>query len=272
MRSTLLLPALAAILLSTAACDIEDFHDGGMRYNSDFHYTYPLSAAGHLSVETFNGSIEVSGWDEQSVDVSGTKYARSQQAADDLQVAIDHSASSVSVRVVRPSDFRGNNGARFVIKVPRGAVLDRLVSSNGTIHASDGAGPARFRTSNGSIRVEGLKGTLEAHTSNGSIHADLTSADGPLRLETSNGGIDLRLPAKFDDELRAHTSNGGITVRLPGDINARLTAHTSNGHVTSDLDVRTSGEISKTRLDGVLGGGGPLLDLSTSNGNIRLTR
>src|SRR5262252_8975760 len=123
MRSTLLLPALAAALLSLAACDFEDFHDGGARYNSDFHHNYPLSASGRLSVETFNGSIEVSGWDEQNIDISGTKYARSQQAADDLQVAIDRSADTISVRVVRPSEFRGNTGARFVIKVPRGVVL-----------------------------------------------------------------------------------------------------------------------------------------------------
>jgi DUF4097 and DUF4098 domain-containing protein YvlB len=272
MRSTLLLPALAAALLITAACDFDDFHDHGSRYNSDFHYNYPLSATGRLSVETFNGSIEVSGWDEQNVDISGTKYARTQQAADDLQVAIDRSANSVSVRVIRPSDFRGNTGARFVIKVPRGVTLDRLLSSNGGIRTADGAGPARFRTSNGSIRVQGLKGTLDAQTSNGSIQADLTHTDGPLRFETSNGGIDLRLPSKFDDDLRAHTSNGGITVRVPSDISARLTARTSNGRVTSDVDVRTSGEISKTRIEGVLGAGGPLLDLHTSNGNIRLTR
>ena len=272
MRATLLIPALAAALLSLTACDIEDFHDGGTRYNRDFHYNYPLAASGRLSVETFNGAIEVSGWDENTVDISGTKYARSQAAADDLQVTIDHSANSVAVRVIRPTESQGNTGARFVIKVPRGAILDRLVSSNGSIRTLDGAGPSRFKTSNGAIRVQGLKGTLEAQTSNGGITADLTSGDGPVRLDTSNGAIDVRLPSKFEDDVRAHTSNGGITVRVPQDINARLTARTSNGRVTSDVDVRTSGEISKTRLEGVLGAGGPLLDLSTSNGGIRIAR
>jgi hypothetical protein len=272
MRSTLLLPVLAAGLLSLSACDFDDFHDGHTRYTADFHHNYPLAANGRLSVETYNGSIEVSGWDEPTIDISGTKYARTQQLADDLQVSIDHSPNAVSIRVVRPSERRGNDGARFVIKVPRGAVLDRLVSSNGSIRTADGAGPARFRTSNGSIRVQGLKGTVEAQTSNGGIHADLADADGPVRLDTSNGTIDLRLPSKFDDDVRAHTSNGGITVRVPGTINARLAARTSNGRVTSDVDVRTSGEISKTRLEGIMGAGGPLLDLSTSNGGIRITR
>jgi DUF4097 and DUF4098 domain-containing protein YvlB len=120
--------------------------------------------------------------------------------------------------------------------------------------------------------VNGLKGTLEAQTSNGSINAELMAADGPVRLDTSNGSIEVRLPTKFDDDVRAHTSNGGITLRVPGDLNARLAARTSNGRVTSDVEVRTSGEISKSRLEGILGAGGPLLDLSTSNGGIRITR
>jgi DUF4097 and DUF4098 domain-containing protein YvlB len=271
MRSTLLLPVLAAALLSLSACDFDDFADGA-RYTSDFHHSYPMAANGRLAVETFNGSIEVTGWDEPTVDISGTKYARTQQAADDLQVSIDHSANVVTVRVVRSSMTRMNQGARFVIKVPRSAVLERLTSSNGSIRTIDGVGPTRLRTSNGGIRVTGLKGTLEAQTSNGSINAELTAAEGPVRLDTSNGSIELRLPGKFDDDVRAHTSNGSITVRAPEKLNARLAARTSNGRISSDHEVRASGEISKTRLEGVVGAGGPLLDLSTSNGGIRITR
>jgi DUF4097 and DUF4098 domain-containing protein YvlB len=271
MRPTLLLPVLAAALVSLSACDFDDIASG-TRYTTDFHHSYPMATNGRLSVETFNGSIEVTGWDEPTVDISGTKYARTQQAADDLQVSIDHSANVVAIRVVRPSATRMNEGAKFVIKAPRGVVLDRLTSSNGSIRTIDGVGPTRLRTSNGSVRVTGLKGTLEAQTSNGSINAELTAAEGPVRLDTSNGSIELRLPGKFDDDVRAHTSNGSITVRAPENLNARLTARTSNGRITSDMEVRTSGEISKTRLEGTVGAGGPLLDLSTSNGGIRITR
>jgi DUF4097 and DUF4098 domain-containing protein YvlB len=267
-----IIPAIAAALLCLSACDFEDFHDGGSRYNADFHYSHPLAANGRVSVETFNGSVEVTGWDENTVDISGTKYGRTQQLADDIQVTVDHTPTAVSVRVVRPTEIRnGNMGARLVIKVPRGAILDRVTSSNGSIRTIDGAGPARFHTSNGAIRVTNLKGTLEAQTSNGSITADLTGGEGPVRLDTSNGAVELRLPSRFEDDVRVRTSNGGITVRAPGGLNARLAARTSNGKIVSDHDVRTSGEISRTRMEGVLGAGGPLLDLTTSNGGIRIT-
>lgn len=271
MRAAILLPAVAAGLLLLSGCDIEDF--SGARFERDFHYGFPLNADGRLRVETFNGSIEVSGWDQNHVDISGTKYGPSQDIADRLEVSVDHSPTSVSVRVDRPSSVqRGNLGARLVIKVPRTAVIDYLATSNGGIRITDGTGPARLRTSNGAIRVVGLAGAIEAHTSNGGITAELDKVDGEVRLETSNGGIELRLPNKIRDGVRAHTSNGGITVRLPEGLDARVSAHTSNSRVTSDFDVRTQGEIERNRMDGVLGNGGPLLDLSTSNGGIHLAR
>jgi len=309
MRAKLLLPILAAALLGLAACDFEDF--GGFdRYRQDFHYSYPLKSSGRLLVETFNGSVEVSGWDQETVDISGAKYGPTQEAADALKVAIDNSPDSVSIRVTRPSDRRGNMGARFVIKIPRAAYLDRIFTSNGSIRTLDGSGPARLRTSNGEIRVqalrgsldaqtsnhsvelididgdvkahssnghiraEGLRGSLEADTSNGSIHARLEQvpAGRPVRLETNNNSVELSLPANFANDIRVTTSNGGITLHMPYQVNAHVLARTNNSSISSDFEIGMRGEFSKNRLEGVIGNGGPLIDLTTSNGSIRLLK
>jgi DUF4097 and DUF4098 domain-containing protein YvlB len=269
MRAWLFAPALAAGLLSLSGCYIEDF--SGPRVSRDFHFSYPLAADGKVVVEGFNGGIEISGWDENTVDISGTKQARSEQALDDLQVNIDHTPASVTIRAQHSSTHH-NESVRFILKVPRKAVLDRITTSNGGIRVADGAGPATLHTSNGAIHIEDLRGSLEAKTSNGAIDARLDSSPGPVKLETSNGSVQLRLPAKFDDEVRVHTSNGSITVRAPEDLNARVTARTSNSKITSDFEVRSRGEISRHRLEGTIGAGGPLLDLSTSNGSIHITR
>ena len=204
MRAKLLLPILAAALLGLAACDFEDF--GGFdRYRQDFHYTYPLKPGGRLSVETFNGSVEVSGWDQETVDVSGSKYGPSLEAADSLKVAIDNSPDSVSIRVTRPSDRRGNMGARFVIKIPRSAYLDRIFTSNGAIRTQDGSGPARLHTSNAEIRVQALRGSLDAQTSNSSI--ELIDIAGDVKAHTSNGHIRTE---GLRGGLEADTSNSSI--------------------------------------------------------------
>src|ERR1035437_5815753 len=256
MCAKLILPAIAAGLVVLAGCDIEDL-GGFERYHEDFHYSYPLKAGGRLSVEGFNGSVEVSVWDQETVDISGTKYARTQEDTHDLKIEVDHSADSVSIRAVRPSLRRGNYGAKFAIKVPKGVVLEHVTTSNGAIRTSDGAGPARLktsnghvevwrlkgtlnaetsngpvelqdidgaveiRTSNGHIRADGIRGALDATTSNSSIHAMLDKVDGSVRVQSSNGGIDLTLPPNTQSAVRAHTSNNGITLHLPGEVNAR---------------------------------------------------
>ncbi|HLK49968.1 MAG TPA: DUF4097 family beta strand repeat-containing protein [Bryobacteraceae bacterium] len=307
MRPTLLVPLALAGLLGVTGCYIDEFGGFG-RFTRDFHYSYALKPDGRLSIEGFNGSIDVAGWDQNMVDITGTKYAPSQDAAEALKIEIDTTPDSLSVRAVRPAELHGNRGARFSVKMPRRAVLDLLRTSNGQIHVTDGAGPARFRTSNGSVRVEGfsgrldaqtsngaveltdvtgevtvrtsnghihtdnLKGSLEAHTSNGTITAGLADAgDRPLRLESSNGAVDLTLPSKFNNDVRVSTTNGHITLHLQPGLNARVLARTNNASVTSDFEVRQS-EIRRNRMDGVIGYGGPLLDLTTSNAGIRLAR
>ena len=261
-----------------------------------------------MSVETFNGSIEISGWDQNTVDISGTKYGPTQAAADDLQIDTDHSPDAVSVRVVRPSTPRNRLGARFVIKIPRGALLDRITASNGSIHVTDGSGPARLKTSNGSIQVQDLNGNLDAqtsnssveladvmgdaivHTSNGriraervkgaldattsnsSVHANIERADRPVRIETSNGSVELSLPQGFSRDARVTTNNSSITLRLAAPANAHVVARTSNSSISSDFEMAMRGEIGKNSVDATIGSGGPLIELNTSNGGIRLVR
>ncbi len=278
------------------------------RYSRDFHYNFPMQAGGRLSVEGFNGSIEITPWDQASVDISGTKHAPSESQVDAFKVDVDHTPDSVSIHAARQYDWHGNYGVRFTIKVPRGTVLDRIVTSNGAIHAVEGKGPARFKssngairaekfhgaldaqtsngpiefdevdgdvtahTSNGHIRVDAIRGSLDAETSNSGIKATVLHADREVRAETRNGAIELNLPGGLSSGVRAHTSNSGITIRLSDPVNVRLLAHTSNSSISSDFDARSHGEVRRNEFDGSIGSGGPLLDLSSSNGPIRIAR
>jgi Toastrack DUF4097 len=306
MSPKFLIPALAAGLLCLTACDMDlgSFE----RFTRDFHNSYPLHAGGKLTIETFNGSVEISGWDQDTVDISGTKYGPTQEAADDLKVNMENGPDFVTIRVPRPVERRNNQGARFVIKIPNGAVVDRITSSNGAIRISGGVGPARLRTSNGQVHVTGLRGsvdvqtsngavelmdiegdavahtsngriraerlngTLDANTSNGSVQAAIARTDKPVRVETSNGTVDLTMPENFGRDFRVTTNNGSITLRLPQSMNAHVLARTSNSSISTDFDVRMQGEFNKNRMDATIGNGGALLDLNTSNGNIRLLK
>ncbi len=202
-------------------------------------------------------------------------------------------------------------GAKYVIRVPRRTELGDIASSNGSIkiedvegnshlttsngsvhlakirgnvdgHTSNGGveltdvlGNVAFHTSNGSINAGNVEGAFEASTSNGGIRAHLRDTQGgrAIKLSTSNGAIDLQLDSPRQNEVIASTSNGSITLRLPGSLNASVHASTnSGGSVRSDFDILMRGEISKHRIEGTIGGGGPKIDLSTSNGNIHLVK
>jgi DUF4097 and DUF4098 domain-containing protein YvlB len=87
-----------------------------------------------------------------------------------------------------------------------------------------------------------------------------------LNVVTSNGAIRV---SGVTGALRLSTSNGQIELALPAGVNARLSAHTSNAHIRSDIRVNAimaGGDV----LEGTLGDGGPLIELRTSNANIHI--
>ena len=298
---------LAASIVALTGCDLEELA-GSARFKEDFHQTHPLKAGGRLYVENFNGSVEVTGWDQETADISGTKYAASEQGLSALKIDVVAGPDSVRIRTVKPSDFRGSMGAKYVIKVPRKVLLERVESSNGSIRVQDIDGTARLRTSNaglnvsrlsgalegttsnggvelseiggpvvvrssnGGIKAESVRGALEATTSNAGIHARLASVEKgrPVKLTSSNGGIELVMDKVEGNEIEATTSNASITARLPGSLAAQVKAHTSNASVSSDFEVTMKGSLGKNQLEGTIGGGGPALTLTTSNGHIRI--
>ena len=306
-----LLPLIAATLLLGGCLYIGDFEDADT-YREDFHSTHPLEAGGSVSIETFNGAIEVRGWEQNSVEVNGTKSASSKNALDTLKIEVNATPGSVRIRANRPSDFYRHMGVRFSIRVPRKALLDLISTSNGKIQVEDVEGRARLHTSNGGIRVSRLKGELEARTSNGTIDAqdvdgsvnlhtsngairsetahgsfEGTTSNGsitarlndpvatePVRAESSNGHIDLTVDAKQMPEVRASTSNSSILLRLPAAASARVKAATSHNSITSDFDGLQNGDTRHrhSELHGTIGGGGPLIDLESSNGSIKILK
>ncbi len=305
MGSALRLAAIAPLFF-LAACDEFNFGDFE-RYKEDFHLSYPLAAGGRISLENLNGAVEISSWEKDSVELNGTKYASSEQAVKDVKIDVTSTPNVLQIRTVIPFGTR-NVGARYSIRVPRRVQLDRIVSSNGSVRIEDiegsvnarssngsirvwrlnggldaqtsnGAievagqtGNSTLRTSNGSIRVEINSGALSATTSNGSINARLMKPDAaqPVRLDSSNGHIDLSLDAVR--EVYASTSNSSIVVRMPESAGARVRARTSNAPITTDFEALSHAMTGKHSMDGTLGSGGPLIDLTTTNGSIKLLR
>ena len=183
MRS--LIPA-ALVLGMTGCIDFADFGESD-RYKEDFHYSYPLASGGTVSLENANGSVEISGWDQNTVEINGTKYARSKSLLDEVKINTDASGGSVRIRTVRPEDNHGGSGARYTIHVPHKVLLDTIATTNGSIRVQDVDGNARLKSTNGAIRTQKVHGEIDANTSNGAVEAE--DLDGNANLHTTNGSI-----------------------------------------------------------------------------------
>src|SRR5690242_894912 len=95
---------------------------------------------------------------------------------------------------------------------------------------------ASLHTSNGSIRAEVTKGTLDAGSSNSSVTIRLTDPpDAPVRVESSNGRVDLTMNAVRP--VRMNTSNSSIALRIPPNANAQVRARTSNSSIETDQEL-----------------------------------
>ena len=240
---------------------------------------FSVSAQPSVIIDTFNGSVTVKANPENRVEAIVTKIGSgaSQEAAEaDLKnVSVDYSQEGESVRIVArrvgPKTF-GSSGASLDLKVPTRTVLSlktrngeistegiegNLVaeSSNGGLDILGGKGKLDLKTSNGAIQVDAALATVSAETSNGDVRFVGTLAGGSHSLSTSNGSVELKLPAETRFQFESKTSNGNISSRFP------------------ELQT-TSGKAGSTKLAGLVGSGSapPEINvkLETSNGSIAI--
>src|SRR5712691_6624322 len=126
---------LTAIAILPTGCDLDDIGSFGNAhaYEKDFHYSYALKPGGRLALDNFNGSVEITGWDQDKVEIDGNRYASTPELLDSIRIDVAATGDSIQVRTVRPSERHGNMGASYTIRAPRKVNLDRIVSSNGSV-------------------------------------------------------------------------------------------------------------------------------------------
>jgi hypothetical protein len=203
-----------------------------------------------------NGGIQVQGGPRGDIQVYAKVVATadSEQRAREIAAGVRIDSASDTIAADGPSglDRHENWHVSYRLAVPTQSSLS-LKSSNGGISVADVEGRLELRTVNGGIKLARLAGEVTGRTSNGGVDVDLdgTTWVGPgLDVETSNGGVKLRLPEQYSARLEAETRNGGLHVDFPVTVQGRV-----------------SREISTN-----LGAGGPLIRVRTSNGGIRVIR
>lgn len=255
-RSSRALLALVSTVVLCAACGHAQSRAG--RASDEWARSYALAPGGELQVVGGVGTIEVRGGAGSTVEVRAERVVRAATDAlakpmvERVRIAEDVAADKIVLRneglggVVIGADVEIN----FRITVPAATRL-RLRATGGRITVADVDGAIVASTTNGPISGTGLRGGVDARAVNGDVTIDVASVGAdPVELRSTNGSIELRLPAAADANVDATTRNGSIDV--------------------GELALETTGEQSTRRVRGRLNRGGAPVELTTTNGDIRV--
>ncbi len=173
-------------------------------------------------------------------------------------------------------------------------------TGGGGISIDGSKGPVSARTGGGGISIEGAQSEVRANTGGGGI--DVDGSGGPVVVNTGGGGIHINgargyieaetgggaIKAELvidDPEVDTHcdlqTGGGDITIILPAKLQAtidaeiRLQRPRRTFTIESDFALQIEGDPDRSNeltAHGSINGGGDLIRLRTTNGDIRIKR
>ena len=232
---------------------------GQQRLNISFKISVPKQVNSNL--QTSNATIRIS-------NLTGLQRFRTSNGSvtvENVSGKIAGSTSNGSITVTNANDdidMRTSNGritvsdcsGKIVLQTSNGSVNLRNINgktsattSNGSVTAKNVIGDIKIETSNGSVRLDSVLGNVNARTSNSGVTATMVSVRDYVILSTSNGSINLSVPAKKGYDLKARAQ------RIE----------------TSGL-TNFSGKMDDKNVDGKIKNGGAKIELNTS-GRVNLS-
>jgi len=257
---------VCAVLLSTLLAvpgNAQELQGSSGQFKASFKHEFDVGSGGTLEIDKVAADIQVSGWDQDNVEIHHDLTIRSFTKAEAKEIyrRAENSVAKRGKTIHIEGDYNGNRvHSIFRINVPEKFNLE-IHNSGGDISLSDVIGEIQSETSGGDIDIENTAGRTNLNTSGGDI--SVVNVSGDVSGSTSGGDI------KLEDILgRAHfrTSGGDITL----------------DHATNDISLKTSGgDVTAKRVEGRLGAntsGGDIVvydcigecSVNTSGGDVRL--
>ena len=151
----------------------------------------------------------------------------------------------------------------------------QVSTEGGNLNFGDVNGALRADTGGGSVRLASAQGPVQVTTGGGSV--ELYNLSQGAQVETGAGSIMVEfLAGRGFAPSSLHTAAGDVSVCIPG--NLPVTVHASSDMVTghgiqselSGLRITSSGEYGPKAMyaEGALNGGGPMLRVRTTIGQI----
>jgi hypothetical protein len=242
--------------------------------------TFAVQPGGRLRLETEGGEIRVSPSADNVVKVTAREKIRatSEAEADELlkrlDLTIEQNGNDVTATAKYERPAMGLHFGSwppvtvdFIVSVPASFASD-LRTSGGGVTLEGAQGAVNLRTSGGNIAVGVVAGETELSTSGGGIRVD--AVEGSLRASTSGGSIRAAFAGPLKGDCSLSTSGGSVKVTVDKTAAFRLDASTSGGSVEAEGLTLTLEKLGRgrTQLAGAVNGGGALLKLRSSGGDV----
>ncbi len=260
---------------------------------------------GVVTISNISGSVEVTGWSRNEVEVSGNlgsgvKELIFERDDDEIEITVktpgsgDHDISSDLVVHVPEMSSVKVAGVSADIDVTDVLGVIHLQSVSGDIDSEVDAADIEIVTVSGDVEVQGddkaahaelstVSGDIETQNLAGEVSVNSVSGDLVLvnssfervRMETVTGDIVFDAVLSEDGTFSVETINGDLDINFSNSVSARFDIETFNGDIRNCFGpdpVRTSKYTPGTELKFSEGDGKGRVTIKTLNGDLRLCK
>ena len=267
--------------------------------------TLDAAPDGQVDISNISGSITVTGWNRDAVEVTGTL----DRNVKELVFERDGDRVTIQVKVPR----KGGRGidADLDIRVPEKSSID-VSGVSADIKVKNVRGVQRLQTVSGEVETESFGNDVSAESVSGDVEiagdasdteTNISSVSGDValargsgivrassvsgdvvidegtftraELDTVNGDVVFRSGLRKGGRFAAETVNGELDIEFAGDVSARIDIETFNGSIRNCFGPdpeRTSKYTPGLELSFTEGAGDGRVEMSTMNGDISLCK
>jgi DUF4097 and DUF4098 domain-containing protein YvlB len=240
------------------------------------------TSGGRLELENIGGPI-----------IARTSGGNIRLSKSDDRVDLHTSGGDIEIRDAGGEVKAHTSGGDIDVDNSQGAV--EVTTSGGDIQLREVGGSLEASTSGGDIQGRTIAGRAEVFTSGGSIK--LEGVDGGVRAKTAGGDIIVEITLKDfrkDHRIDLRTAGGEITLSIPADLPATIRAEIEITDRWEDYNIYSDFPLTSTeendperssrgrrrrsrsrrfiRSEGEVNGGGDLIELFTTNGDIHINK
>lgn len=256
----------------------------GTPQSKDFKKTVELESGGTLTFSTDKGSVKLSSWSQNQVEIIARidppeevsqDYGR--RAIEGAQIEVLGGGRSVTIRSnFEGVPYRDDYGSRsrtlpsihYEIRAPRNLKLN-VETDRSRVELNGFEGSISLNTDRTPVTATDLAGNIRVHMDRGEL--TLSKIKGAINIDTDRTDINLH-SVRFEGDSRFDMDRGELDIRLAE--NQGLSVQTDisrRGDFSTDLQISMQNVRGKN-FDGTINGGGARLVFRTDRGRIRLRR